>query len=76
MHSSVTTSLLHRGGFNLEVRNDVAAEHACLKSFDVASYVRLRRDEMPLIHRPMRLFVSVWHDDLASDRFHLDTARS
>ena len=58
------------------MRDDVAAEHACFKGFDVASYVRLRRDEMSLVHRPMRLLVSVRHDDLASDRFHLDTARS
>ena len=71
MHSSVTTNLLHRGGFNLEVRHDITTEYSRLQRLDVSTNIGLRGDQMPFVHCPVGLFVPVRHDDLPSERFHL-----
>lgn len=69
------TNLLHRGGLNLEVRDNITSEYARLQSLDVTTDVGFRCDKVTVVHRTMRLLVSVWHDNLSSVCFHLPMVR-
>lgn len=67
----MSTNLLNGGWFDLEVRLDVTTEYASLQRFDVATNVSFRSYEMPFVHGAVRLLMPVWHDDLATEGFHL-----
>jgi hypothetical protein len=59
-------------GVNFEVGWDVTPEDTCLKSFDVSTNVRLRRQQMSFIHIALLIQVFIRHDDVATECFNLD----
>ena len=65
------TDLLDCRGHDLEVGRDVAPEDSGLEGLDVASDVRLRLEQVPVVHVRLRLDVPVRHDDLAAICLHL-----
>ena len=64
-------NLLYCSWDYLEVSRNITVENASLKSFDMASKIRLRGKQMTFVGIAMRIFVPVWHDDAPSVSFHL-----
>jgi hypothetical protein len=58
------THLLHGRRDNLEVGGNVTAEHAGLQRLDMASYIRLRGQQMSLEHTLLSFLVPIRHDYL------------
>ena len=67
----MNTDLLNSGRLDLEMRRDVAAEHTSLKCFYVSTNVRLRCDQVSVIHLAMCFLVTIWHNNLAVEGFNL-----
>jgi hypothetical protein len=63
--------LLNSRGLDLEVSRNITSENSSLQRFDMSSDVRLRRQQMPIIHIAMSLLVPVWHDNLPSKSLNL-----
>lgn len=67
--------LLHGGWLNLEINRDVATKNTSLKGLDVTANIRLRCQQVAVIHIPVRLLVPIRHNDLPSVCFNLHNAR-
>lgn len=65
------TYTLDRRRNNLEVRRNIVSEDSRLERLDVTSDVRLRLEEMAVIHVAIRLNVTVREDDVALPSFDL-----
>jgi hypothetical protein len=51
---------------------DVTAEYTCLKGFDMAADICLRRQQVAFVHVAILFFVSIWHNDMSAESLHLN----
>ena len=68
---SVNTDLLYCGRLYLEMCRDIATENTSFESFDVSTNVCFGCNQVTIVHLAMYLFVTIWHDDLATEGLNL-----